>query len=95
MTINISKCDAIHILNWLNSFKTMCQDEKNGMYYLVNDIQALRERLFEAYKPTFGDYSNKSDPSQRKFDMLYKSNDQVKFPTGDDCWFFEKEYQRI
>ena len=95
MQINISKCDAIHIMNWLNAFKTLCNDPKVGMHYLVPEIQAVRERLFEAYKPIFGDYSKEINPAKRHFDMIHKMNDQVKFPTGDDYWFCDKSYQRV
>ena len=94
MTINISKADAIHIMNWLNSFKNLCKDPYNGMQYLVNDIAELRKRLFEAYKPTFGDYSNEPNPSKRKFDMLKNCNDQVAFPIKFDYWWCDKTYQK-
>ena len=95
MKIEISKADAIHIMNWLNVLKTMCQDPKNGTEYLVPEIAALRKRLFDAYKPTFGDYSNENDTAKRKFDMLEKCNDQVKFPTSNDYWWCEKQYTKI
>ena len=82
MKIEISKCDAIHIMNWLNMLKNLCNEPKNGMHYMCKDIQALRERLFEAYKPTFGD----------KMTMRHDYNDQVSFPTGKDFWWVDKAY---
>lgn len=94
MTIEISKTDVIHLMNWLNVFKNLCLDPHVGMHYLAPEVGALRKRLFEAYKPTFGDYSKEADSSRRKFDMLSKSNDQVKFPTGNDYWWCDKAYMK-
>ena len=79
MEIRVSKCDAIHILNWLKSFKTLCNDPKVGMHYLTPDIDGVMNRLVEEYKSHFADIRINEDGS-------------VHFGTGKDYWWIDKRY---
>lgn len=96
MEINISKCDAIHILNWLNCFKRICDDPKNGIQHLANDVEQTRERLWEECKKYFPE--PKADPNNPKkkapFGIMEKNNMQISYNIGMDLWWMDKKYLR-
>lgn len=79
MKINISKCDAIHILNWLSAFKRMCNDPKVGMHYLTDDIECVMDRLVGECKPSFPD-------------IRIAKDGHVFFGTGKDFWWIDRNY---
>lgn len=82
MQINISKCDAMHTLNWLNAFKNLCADPKIGMAYLVNDIDGLRQRIWAECQKNFPKSSMSS------------TTGQISYGTKDDFWWIDSRYTK-
>ena len=97
MEIKISKRDTIHVLNWLNAFKHLCNDPHVGMHYLVNDIEEVRERLWNECAPNFkkSQVEKKQDGKKAPFGIMKSCLDQIAYGTGNDNWFMDKRYERV
>lgn len=91
MEIKISKRDAMHILNWLNAFKNLCNDPHVGMHYLVDDIKEVRERMWRECAPGF----SKKQDTGAQFGILKNCQDQIAYGTGNDNWFIDPKYVRM